>query len=74
MIKSLSTHLGVLNSKIEDIELLGSDEKIKWERNNRGLIIKAPQSLPTQHAHAFKIMIEGYTETDIGGEVADHVD
>ena len=74
VIKALSNQLGVLNSRIENIELLGSDENILWERNDNGLVIKTPKSLPTEHAHAFKIMIEGYTETDIGGDVADHID
>ena len=74
IIKSLSTQIGALNSKIEKIELLGSAEKIEWERNAKGLIIKTPKKLPTAHAHAFKIMVEGYTENDIGGNVEAHAD
>ena len=74
VIKSLSTQLGVLNSDIEKIELLGSDEEIDWVRNEDGLIIKAPKHLPTAYAHAFRIMTEGYTETDIGGNESDHID
>jgi len=74
VIKSLSTEIGVLNSKIEKIELLGSNEVIKWERNKRGLVIKAPKNLPTPYAHSFKIILEGYTENNIGGNVNAHVD
>lgn len=74
IIKSLSTQLGVLNSKIEKVELLGSNETIQWERNEKGLVIKAPQNLPTDYAHAFKIELEGYTENNIGGGIAAHVD
>ncbi|MFY0652463.1 MAG: alpha-L-fucosidase [Cyclobacteriaceae bacterium] len=74
VIKSLSTQLGVLNSKIENIELLGSTEPLTWERNERGLVIKAPSSLPTEYASAFKITLEGYKENDIGGAIEAHVD
>ncbi|MDF9796469.1 alpha-L-fucosidase [Catalinimonas alkaloidigena] len=72
VIKSLSTQIGVLNSKIEKIELVGSDEKIAWERNDEGLIIRSPNKLPSDYAHAFKITLEGYTENDIGGTVEAH--
>ena len=74
VVKSLTTDIGLLNSKIEKIELLGSDENIIWERNERGLIIKAPKIFPSEYAHAYKITLEGYTENDIGGAVAAHVD
>jgi len=72
VIKSLSTQIGVLNSKIEKIELLGSDKKIEWERNEEGLIIHSPGTFPSDYAHAFKLTLEGYTENDIGGEVEAH--
>ncbi|GAA4236450.1 alpha-L-fucosidase [Postechiella marina] len=74
VIKSLSTQLGVLNSKIEKIELLGSDESIKWERNEKGLVIQAPKKLPSDYAHSYKITLEGYTENNIGGGVEAHND
>ena len=72
VIKSLTTDIGLLNSKIENIKLLGSDEKLSWERNSRGLIIKAPTKYPTEYAHAFKITMEGYTENNIGGDTKAH--
>ena len=74
VIKSLSTQLGVLNSKILKIELLGSKEDMKWERNERGVVIQTPQTFPTDYAHAFRIILEGYTENNIGGGVDAHVD
>ncbi len=74
VIKSLTTQIGLLNSKIEKIQLLGSNEEIKWNRNVRGLVITAPKSFPTSYAHAFKINLEGYTENNIGGEVDAHID
>lgn len=74
VIKSLSTQIGVLNSKIVNIQLLGSNEKIDWERNEKGLIIKTPEVLPTKYAHAYKITLEGYTENEIASAVKAHID
>ena len=72
VMRTLSTQIGALNSKILNVELLGSQEKVKWERNEDGLIIQAPLSYPSNYAHAFRIVLEGYTETDIGGGVEIH--
>ena len=70
--RTLSTQIGALNSKFLNVELLGSQEKVKWERNQDGLIIQAPLSYPSNYTHAFRIVLEGYTETDIGGGVETH--
>ena len=74
VIKSLSTQLGVLNSSIKNINLLGSNEKVSWKKTEKGLIIKAPQKVPSSYAVAYKITLEGYVENDIGGEVDAHVE
>ncbi|SNR31514.1 alpha-L-fucosidase [Lutibacter agarilyticus] len=74
LIKSLSTQIGVLNSTIEKVELLGSNEEIEWVRNEKGLIIKAPKQFSSEYAHAFKITMEGYKENNIGGAIDTHVD
>jgi len=67
-INTLSTMIGALNNPIKKIELLGSNEELKWERNEKGLIIKAPKEFPTDYAHCFKITLRGYSERGIGGE------
>lgn len=67
-INTLSTMIGALNLPIEKVELLGSKEAIQWERNEKGLIIQAPKSLPSNYSHCFKITLEGYSERGIGGE------
>jgi len=72
--KTLSTDIGVLNSKILNVQLIGSTEKLKWERNEKGLIIQKPTSFSSKYAHAFKITLEGYRENDIGGDVEAHID
>ena len=74
IVKSLSTEIGVLNSKIENITLLGSSEKINWVKDERGLVIQAPSKMPSKYAHAFKVLLEGYTENNIGGNIDAHVD
>lgn len=74
VMKTLSTHIGALNSEILKVELLGSDEKIAWERNETGLVIDVPSKLEPGHAHAFRILMRGYTENDIGGNAEAHID
>lgn len=74
VVKSLSTDIGVLNSKIESISLLGSKEEINWVKDERGLVIQAPSKLPSDYAHAFKVLLEGYKENNIGGNIDAHVE
>jgi alpha-L-fucosidase len=74
IVKSLSTELGVFNSTIKEISLLGSDAEIEWKRDERGLVISGLKEMPTKHAHAFRVIMDGYTENDIGGTVAAHED
>lgn len=70
-LKTLSTDIGAFNSEIAKVELLGSEEEIEWERNEKGLVIKAPMSLPTDYAHAFRITTKGYTENKINVKMDD---
>lgn len=74
VVEALTTRLGIVNTKIINVELLGSNEQLKWKRNERGLVVQAPKTYPTEYAHAFRITLEGYAENGIGGDVADHVD
>lgn len=70
--KVLGSEIGALNSKILDIKLLGSSEKITWQRHKHALVIQCPKSLSSDYAHAFKIILEGYKENDIGGTIEAH--
>jgi len=54
VIKTLASG-GVLEKEIEKIELLGSDEEIKWNRTDQGLTITLPQSLPKTLVTGFAI-------------------
>jgi alpha-L-fucosidase len=56
-IRSLSNLL-TLASKVENVELLGSTEKLKWERTNESLDIQLPSSIPCKYALTFKIKLD----------------
>tara|TARA_R110000765_G_scaffold170687_2_gene275660 strand:+ start:41889 stop:43469 length:1581 start_codon:yes stop_codon:yes gene_type:complete len=54
-IKALKTS-GLLDKSIQSISLLGSNEKIEWSRNERGLEIVLPKNLPNQAVIGFDIL------------------
>lgn len=70
VIKSLSSDLAVLAGEISQIELLGSDEKVRWSHDATGLVIKKPNSVPSDFAFTYKISIFNPDEVGIGGEDA----
>ncbi len=55
-VKSLGTKTA--NSKVTDVVLVGSNEKLSWSQTADGLIIKAAKNYPSDIAVAFKISIE----------------
>ena len=59
VIKSLGTAAIISTKGIRKISLLGSDEKIKWERNDTNLTIQAPSLIPSDYALAFKLELKG---------------
>ncbi|KIC92675.1 alpha-L-fucosidase [Flavihumibacter solisilvae] len=46
-----------LNRKIETVELLGSNEKIKWTQNNDGLLIRPVKNYPAENAVVYKLKL-----------------
>ena len=58
MIKTLATETDRLSSEIAGIELMGSSEKIKWNRSADGLTIQLPQTLPGQIVNGFRIQLK----------------
>ncbi|SDX10272.1 alpha-L-fucosidase [Lutibacter oricola] len=46
------------NISIKDISVLGSEEKIKWEQTNEGLIVTMPSVKPCEHAYTVSILLE----------------
>lgn len=57
VIKTLASG-GLLESEIANIELMGSDETIKWKRSADGLTITLPQRLPESLVVGFSIELE----------------
>ena len=58
---STSTQLGLLAypGEIGEIELLGSDAEMTWERSGEGLTIHLPETPPNPHVAVFKIISAG---------------
>jgi alpha-L-fucosidase len=54
MIKTLATG-ALYNDEIAEVSMLGSDERIEWDRTAAGLAINGPQSLPGRTVVGFKI-------------------
>ena len=54
VIKTLATG-GLLQGDIADITLMGSDEKLTWDRSPDGLTIELPQKLPGKIVNGFRI-------------------
>ncbi|HEY9075970.1 MAG TPA: alpha-L-fucosidase [Anaerolineaceae bacterium] len=54
-IKALSSSLPLFPAGIEEVTLLGSDQKIRWERTSEGLSIFLPEGAAKPPAFTFKI-------------------
>ncbi|WP_372796968.1 alpha-L-fucosidase, partial [Pontiella sp.] len=49
---------GLLEQEIERIDLLGSDEKVKWTRSADGLTIRLPKKLPGRYVNGFRVQLK----------------
>jgi alpha-L-fucosidase len=59
VIKSLNAHDAlVAKDEIQDISLVGSDQKISWEHHEEGLKIKLPSQKVGNFAYTFKILLK----------------
>ncbi len=63
VIKTLATG-GALHSEINSISMMGSDEKIKWNRSAEGLTIQVPKELPQQPVIGFLISKSSSPDTE----------
>lgn len=55
LVKSLAKGSQYLDSTIERVRLLGSQEPLKWEQKEEGLLIELPEVKPGEHAFVFEI-------------------
>jgi len=58
-IHSLGRDSKVMESEIAAVQLLGSGDKLKWTRDNEGLVIELPAARTGEFAWAFKITPAG---------------
>jgi len=61
-IKTLGTGTRLSSEGIDGISLLGSNEKIRWSRTTKALVIELPTKLPNDVALAFAIRVKGVLE------------
>lgn len=54
-IKSLGESAKLLDRKIQSVELLGSEERLKWEQGQDALTISQPKHIPNPFAIVFKL-------------------
>jgi alpha-L-fucosidase len=54
-IAALSVSRGLDTRKIRRVDLLGSNEQLRWKLDDLGLVIGSPRQWPSEHAAAFKI-------------------
>ncbi|CAA6697452.1 MULTISPECIES: alpha-L-fucosidase [unclassified Lentimonas] len=57
VIKTLASG-GLLDQKIEAVELMGSNETIRWNRDASGLTVALPKSLPETSVVGFRIILK----------------
>ena len=54
-IKSLAASAKIMDTRITDVMLVGSREKMRWHQTDDALVIEAPASVPNEIAAVFKI-------------------
>ncbi|MGC2162840.1 MAG: alpha-L-fucosidase [Silvibacterium sp.] len=54
-IKSLAQNTALRVGKVENVELLGTDQKLTFQQDNQGLTIQVPKEAPSKHGVAFRI-------------------
>jgi alpha-L-fucosidase len=55
-VQSLSTNLSLYEGEIGDVSLVGSDDQVSWERDETGLNIEMPQTVPEQLAYVWRVV------------------
>ncbi len=75
VIKSLDKY-AVADANIQQVTLLGSDEKINWKQTKEGLTLSFPKQKPCEYAYSFKITFDKkvgeHLESEAVNEVMKH--
>ncbi|MDR3261746.1 MAG: alpha-L-fucosidase [Tannerella sp.] len=72
LIKSLDKN-AIADARIQDVRLLGSDEKISWTQTDEGLKLSFPQTKPCDFAYSFKITFDRKVGEHLASEAVDEV-
>jgi alpha-L-fucosidase len=54
-IKSLASGSELYQEEVKSISMLGSDNKLTWERSNKGLTVTLPKKRPSEFAYVLKV-------------------
>ncbi len=55
LVRSLSTNLKLYPHTVANVQMVGTDEPLKWTRDSQGLHVQLPPTLPTDYGTAIKI-------------------
>jgi alpha-L-fucosidase len=72
LVKSLNSE-AIADSKILNVQMLGSDEKIEWTQTDEGLKLLFPKTKPCGFAYSFKITFDKRIGEHLGSEASDEV-
>ncbi len=75
LVKSLTEEV-IADSEILDVKMLGSEEKISWEKTADGLKLSFPSKKPCDYAYSFRIsfdkMVGDHLQSEAVNEVMKH--
>lgn len=63
----------IADAKIQQVTLLGSDEKIAWEQTDKGLKLSFPKNKPCEYAYSFKITFDKAVGQHLASEAVNEV-
>ncbi|MDL2208293.1 alpha-L-fucosidase [Parabacteroides sp. OttesenSCG-928-O15] len=63
----------IADAKIQQVTLLGSDEKIAWEQTDKGVKLSFPKNKPCEYAYSFKITFDKPVGQHLASEAVNEV-
>ena len=72
LVKSLDKN-AIADAKIQNVQMLGSNEKIEWQQTDGGLKLSFPKTKPCEYAYSFKITFDKKVGEHLESEAKDEV-
>ncbi len=72
IVKSLNKDV-IADARIQDVILLGSEEKIQWQQTENGLKLSFPKDKPCEYAYSFKISFDRKVGDHLPSEAVNEV-